>query len=962
MYTLKFRPLGLPPLAMNTHYKPRQSNDILPFLILAVIFSMVAKNIKRKIQTQKRKKTASSMGTGWLTTDAEELERRQLRAQEEALLVQKIQRTSSIYFDYDVISKNETVYQVEYRDRLQRINSCNCPDFQINQLGTCKHIEKVALHLKNKKSPDKRTCTEIFLHPIDAQIQVLWADDLRKNDKVKTLLQPYFSSNLNFKRPTLKRFLALEKQVKEARIANSRLRISKRILPWLEGITRKEQAKRSKHQYLTSVDQGKRTNTIVNLPLYDYQREGMMHLAFNQRAILADEMGLGKTVQAIAACELLRQLNDVKRVLVICPVSLKTEWEEQIQKFTSLSCKLIQGNRAERLQQYQKPSFFNLANYEQLLYDHNEIQQQLAPDIIILDEAQRVKNWQTKTAQATKKLTSQFMFVLSGTPLENRIDEIYSIAQLVDPAILGPLFRFNRDFYQLDEKGRPQGYKNLDQLHQRLQPILLRRRKRDVEGELPERLTNTYFVPMAKEQRLRYEEFEKKVARLIHKAQKMPLTPEEYKLLQAWLACMRMLCDSPYILDQSCRVSPKLAELKSILEEQLTGTDNKVIIFSEWTKMLDLVQKHLSDVGIEYALHTGQVAQKKRRAEINRFKTSSACRVFLSSDAGATGLNLQIANVVINLDLPWNPAKLEQRIARAWRKHQTRRVNVINLVTEHSIEHRMLAILQHKTLLADGVLEGSGEAEMDIPSGRKVMVERLQQLIGMSTTQSPKPEKRSSLDMQAALYKEIGSGQPNLVTHFSSYPNNYGEHTLFAVVNDKHTSTEQFEYLVHNQYQELTGSMQVISESTMATIQQLVDAGILQLNKPTQNWLNFADRTTEDPVNSQWLSSAREQLKDAQRQANMAKLLFSGEFVLEAKVPILRALEIALNSYLTYKNGLAADSLKLDSLDAEAFKLILSGQELEQLLNGLYDMQSSLAETELQTALRIINRVSQFIA
>ncbi len=208
-------------------------------------------------------------------------------------------------------------------------------------------------------------------------------------------------------------------------------------------------------------------------------------------------MGLGKTVQAIAACELLRRTRDIRRVLVISPASLKGEWEEQIGKFTDLPSHIIQGPRAKRLQQYEKSAFFFLANYEQIRPDVEEINTTLAPDVIILDEAQRIKNWQTKTATSVKRLQSPYAFVLTGTPVENRIDEIYSIAQFLDPQLFGPLFRFNRDFYQLDEKGRAIGYKNLDRLHERLQPILLRRRKEDVEGELPGPHGQHLFCPHA---------------------------------------------------------------------------------------------------------------------------------------------------------------------------------------------------------------------------------------------------------------------------------------------------------------------------------------------------------------------------------------------------------------------------------------------------------------------------------
>ena len=207
---------------------------------------------------------------------------------------------------------------------------------------------------------------------------------------------------------------------------------------------------------------------------------------------------------------------------------------------------------------------------------------------------------------------------------------------------------------------------------------------------------------MTEEQTARYEGHEQQVSRLAKVAERRPLSPEEFKKLQRHLSCMRMLCDTPYILDPDCRDCPKLIELENILEELLADSATKIIIFSEWTRMLQLVRELTQKMGLGAAWHTGDVTQQRRRQEINRFKQDPHCRLFLSTDSGSVGLNLQAANVVINLDLPWNPAKLPQRIARAWRKHQNRHVTVINLITQHSIEHRMTQPAQSKTDAGSG--------------------------------------------------------------------------------------------------------------------------------------------------------------------------------------------------------------------------------------------------------------------
>ena len=176
---------------------------------------------------------------------------------------------------------------------------------------------------------------------------------------------------------------------------------------------------------------------------------------------------------------------------------------------------------------------------------------------------------------------------------------------------------------------------------------------------------------------------------------------------------MRMVCDTPAILDGERHECPKLDEVERLLPELLTDPQRKILIFSEWVRMLELVRECAVAVGVEFAWHTGSVPQVRRRAEIHRFREDPECRLFLSSESGGVGLNLQAADTVINLDLPWNPARLEQRIARAWRKHQTRPVTVINLVSEKTIEHRMLGLLNAKRVLAEAVLDRARRSVRD---------------------------------------------------------------------------------------------------------------------------------------------------------------------------------------------------------------------------------------------------------
>jgi len=700
---------------------------------------------------------------GWNTSDKDEIQIRQWRGRTETAKIEALEPQFGAYGTFRVRSGTGGLYEVEIRDLGRQNNSCGCIDHRVNGLGTCKHIEGVISALKKKmgarafasaaKTGSPRA--EIFFRRSGKPGPIL--DGARLSTEHSRFLKPFLSQagGLVANPEAIARLLDV------AAAAPDGLRISRHLAPSIEREKRLAAREKSRAKFLAGVRAGRVDFDVVKLPLLPYQREGAAHLAFYQRALLADEMGLGKTVQAIAACELLAREKGIGRVLVVSPTSVKAEWEDQIARFTDRNAQFVAGLYQNRLKSYQSPAFFTLVNYEQVVRDADDINRLLKPDVVILDEAQRIKNWQTKTARRVKSLVSPYAFVLTGTPLENRIDETYSIVQYLDPEIFGPLFRFNRDFYALDVRGRPVGYKNLDELHRRLSGVMLRRRKRDVENELPGRTDKTFFVPMVEEQAQRYGDYEYQVQKLAAIGQRRPLTKEEFDRLQQFLACMRMICDTPAILDPECRVCPKLEELEGVLSELLEDPTRKIVVFSEWVKMLTLVRELAGEMGVDCAWHTGDVPQLKRRAEIARFREDPACRVFLSSDAGATGLNLQMANTVINLDLPWNPAKLEQRIARAWRKGQKSVVTVINFVTENSIEHSILHLLSHKQTLADGVLDGAGDfSKIALPSGRAALIERMQSVLNGN-----KPIPIRSIPPEEALVEDVSARHGARLVH-----------------------------------------------------------------------------------------------------------------------------------------------------------------------------------------------------
>lgn len=641
----------------------------------------------------------------------EQIERRRERAREE---IQKIVNKGShpVFSQFEVKSVSGHAYRVEIRSLDELQNSCTCPDYKTNLIGTCKHIEGVLIYLEKaygkrlkKLAEGRPRGAQIYLHHgMDVTLRVTLP--LPDRAPIKELLTRYFDpagllvgSPLQTLPPLLS---AIENLPTRDRPLVS---VAEAVREYLALLQDREAVQQQKEWFLDQVKRGRRTFDVLSTKLYPYQEQGAMHLAFGRRAMLADDMGLGKTVQAIAASALLKEMRDIQRALIICPASLKHQWAREIRRFTSLPVIVVEGNLAARRDLYRDSSFFKIINYELVRRDMDELLK-LRPDLIILDEAQRIKNWRAKTAQMVKSLPSRYAFVLTGTPLENRIDELYSIFQFLDPRILGPLWHFNDRFYELEKREsgtyKVLGYKNIDQLRALIAPYVLRRTRDEVLKDLPPRVDNNFFVEMTDPQWRAYREFQEQVAKLLSKAKRLLLTPKEHQILLMCLVKMRLICNALALHDKEIppkdreKTGPKLTELDEILSEEIASNGHKAVVFSQWANMLALTEPIIQRVGLDYVKLTGAVPSAKRGALIQKFFDDPGCRVFLSTDAGGVGLNLQAASLVINLDLPWNPAVLEQRIARAHRHGQPSSVQVINLVAKDTIEERMLDTLAAK--------------------------------------------------------------------------------------------------------------------------------------------------------------------------------------------------------------------------------------------------------------------------
>jgi len=615
----------------------------------------------------------------------------------------------TVFSDFAVGNpKTKQSYRVAIRGEGLGVNYCACPDYATNTLGTCKHIEFVLARLREKPSAAKVLTrgyqppfSEVYLRYGD-QRQVVFAPARRAPAKLRELAAGYFDEAGLLRDDALLRFDGF---LDAARRLNHEVRCYDDALDFLA--ERRDAEHRWQLIDARYGDGGEALDGLLKTKLYPYQKEGVLFAAKAGRALLGDEMGLGKTVQALAFAELMAREFGVERVLIVCPASLKYQWKQEVGKFTDRDATVIEGLLHQRRALYATDTFFKIVNYDVIRRDLPAIAK-LSPDVVILDEAQRIKNWETITAAHVKRIESPYALVLTGTPLENRLEELYSIAQFVDRHRLGPLFRLRANHQVLDsESGKVVGYRDLNSLGETLKPVLLRRRKAGVQLQLPTRTDNNYFVPMTGPQRDIHEENNEIVAKLVRKWRHHKfLSESDQRRLTIALLRMRMSCDSTYLVDHETRHGHKVGELTTLLGELLQEDGGKVVVFSEWQRMHELLLPELESRGWAYEYLHGGVPSKKRRDLLTRFRENPDIRVFLATEAGGVGLNLQTAATVVNLDLPWNPARLEQRIGRVHRLGQRRNVRVVNFVSEGTIEHGMLDVLRFKSDLFAGVLDG----------------------------------------------------------------------------------------------------------------------------------------------------------------------------------------------------------------------------------------------------------------
>jgi superfamily II DNA or RNA helicase len=447
----------------------------------------------------------------------------------------------------------------------------------------------------------------------------------------------------------------------------------------------------------------------LNAELRDYQAAGYKWLAklsqFGLGGVLADDMGLGKTVQTLGV--LLDRADDGP-ALIVAPTSVGINWLRETAKFApSLEPHLYREHEREQLVQNARPRQLVITSYQLLQRDIERFSSRKW-STLVLDEAQYIKNFQTKTNQAVRQLDVDWCIALSGTPLENHLGELWSLMRVVSPGLLGSWERFRKRFGEPIERDRdPERVQALSQI---VRPFILRRTKQEVLKELPPRTEVVRTAEFSPAERKRYDAARLAALADLTKSGQDENDQQRRIRVLSWLTRLRQLACHPKLVD--ARWDKSSAKLDLLLEivAELRDNSHRALVFSQFVQHLSLVRAALDELGIQYQYLDGSTSTAKRQEAVDAFQRGEGDLFLISLKAGGTGLNLTAADFVLHLDPWWNPAVEDQATDRAHRIGQSRPVTVYRLVAKDTIEEQILSLHEQKRELISSVLDGADRA------------------------------------------------------------------------------------------------------------------------------------------------------------------------------------------------------------------------------------------------------------
>ena len=443
--------------------------------------------------------------------------------------------------------------------------------------------------------------------------------------------------------------------------------------------------------------------------LRDYQVTGVKWLYNIYKcelgSILADEMGLGKSIQFIYFIKQILKENKDYKILIVAPTSLIFNWEKEFEKFGSeLKYKVLYGNKEKRIEQLDNIDENIIITTYGLIREDIDIYKDINFEVMAIDEAQNIKNVSALISKSVKKINAKVKFALTGTPLENSVLELWSIFDFIMPGFLTNLKAFQSKYNIKDTD--EENINRLDNLKIQIKPFILRRKKSDVLTELPPKIENNIYIDLNTEQKKLYASVVEKTKKEIEELVNTEGFEKSRIKILSLITRLRQICIDPKIIYENYKhESSKMIELVKIVKEVI-GNGHKILIFTSFKTALDIANRELNNEGITSYVIDGSVKAKRRMELVENFNKDDTNVFLITLKAGGTGLNLTSADVVIHLDLWWNPQVENQATDRSHRIGQKNTVEVIKLVCKGTIEEKILELQNKKKILADTLIEG----------------------------------------------------------------------------------------------------------------------------------------------------------------------------------------------------------------------------------------------------------------
>lgn len=593
----------------------------------------------------------------------------------------EIMQTRNPWLTIQFTDSRDNVNQLEVFNRNYTKYQCTCGMFVSDESGFCLHTAAFdnLCRNRNKFSEYGQSEFSAFTREVDRAL-------LRLPEKLAGYRTPHFNFYNPYKQTTRS--------------------FGSESLPAIDSVTvaanlrREERANRATGPALPRPSDAGLLNGVT---LFDYQSNIFAKMVTAKRAICSMVMGAGKTLTTIACYAWIRKYHKPNaRLLVICPKSLRIQWANEIKRVTDLD-----STQVMRANDLNNDTPVSIATYQWYAQNHEVFLQQNF-DVLVADEIQYVRNSESKTWKALSKIRTEYFYGLSGTVIENRLDDLYSIMQIVAPGALGPAWRFNHEYQNLTSINSKRifynGVKNLEQLQDRLRNYVFSYSALS----LPPITYHNIEVELDAAQVAFHNENMEKARMIIARSMNGGGSPNDRLIVQGLLLKARQSCNSIELItkEESATPSSKINAFLDLVNRICVRQNEKLVVFSEWTEMLALCKRFLPR-GIGYVSYTGAQSAEKRVANIARFQSDPNCKIFFASDAGGVGVDgLQlVSHNIVHLELPWNPSRLDQRTGRVWRIGQTKPVNCYHIVSNGEIELNIKNTLENKRNIRTSTLE-----------------------------------------------------------------------------------------------------------------------------------------------------------------------------------------------------------------------------------------------------------------